>query len=806
MKKIITVFLFAFLSFQNFTSRAQIDTAFWFAVPFSSPDAGPRHDYKLHIYTYGAPSTIVRIRQPAGYIDTTFTMGSYSNFDYTFWFDKLASTINTAFDSLEARPADVILNYGLKITSDNDISTVFDMVTTFNNPETFALKGRRNGSGLEFYCPFQQKGNNQTLGNAANTPPGVIQPKQQINIIAMEPNTTVSITPKCNVVGHLANITYTVLLPFYGHVYTIENASQTTTVLANNLSGSHIVSNKPISVTVADDCVKGLAGCYDMMGDQIVPVNKVGKDYIIVKGDINATENEGVYIVGTVNNTSLTINDGITTNTVIGAGDTYFYKTNQPLTYVNASGDVYAMHVTGVGCEMSSDIVPPLACAGSTVTHITRNNTQSLNLNIYCRNGAQSTFTLNGSTTLIPASAFTVVPGTAALLGGPYYGAKINFNSTLLPIGSYTVANNVDDFGLSICNGGGTSGSFYHYTTLFSKPINISVGNNYSVCANSNSVIALSGTVTGAANIGTWTTPNGTGVFGTYTSTINTISTNYTLSSGDLSNGSIKFYLTSLGSCMPKKDSLQITLTLPPQITITPATSICSTNTNAIALSSTLTNANSGTWNSSGTGVFFPSNSSPSATYSPSTGDLSFPNFTLTYTAFNGCGGTAATAIYTVIPSPTVTATTNVPLLCVGLGLSATLTASGANTYSWSTSSTNTSIVVSPNTQTTYTVTGFANGCSNTSTITQATAICMGVEKNQNANAGLNIYPNPNTGEFVIEANENTQLKLINELGQVVKTISITDKKTVISGLAKGIYFINGNMNGKTINEKIIVQ
>lgn len=736
MKKIITAFLFTFLSFQNFTGTAQIDTSFWFAVPFSSPDAGPRHDYKLHLYTYGNTTTI-RVRQPALLMDTTFMVGPYSNFDYVFWFDKLTSTTNLAFDSLEAKPADVVLNYGLKISANHDISAVFDMVTTGNNPETFSLKGRHNGSGLEFYCPFQQKGNNQTLSNMPNTPTGVVQPKQQINIIATEYNTIVSITPKCNIIGHLANVTYTILLPTLGQVYTIENASQTTTVIANNLSGTHIVANKPISVTVADDCVKGLAGCYDIIGDQIVPVNKVGTDYVIVKGNINTTENEGVYVVGTNSNTTLTFDDGVVTTTVINAGDTYFYKTNQQLTSLNASSDVYVMHVTGVGCEMASDIVPPLACAGSTVAHFTRNNGQQLNLNIYCKNGAQNTFTLNGSTTLIPASAFTVVPGTASLPGGPYYGAKINFNTILIPIGSYTVSNNFDDFGLSICNGGATSGSYYHYMTEFLKKTKVAAAPSFSICqaTSNNMAITFTGTVSGASSTGTWSTANGIGPFGTYSSTLNTITTTYTITGNDVNQTMIKFYLTSTGNCKAVKDSVIVHLTPSPVITFAPTnTNICNNDLSPISISATVTNATFGIWSSNGVGSFM--TTFPNTIYNPNLSDLQNPPLILTLfaTGMSSCPSSAMSLTFNVSP-------------------------------------------------------------------------CTAINEN-NKEELFNIYPNPNTGEFTIISAIDMKLTLINELGEVVKDITLNNSNNRIisvTHLASGIYFITGKNNDQTIHQKIIV-
>ncbi len=810
MKKIITVFLFAFLSFQNFIGTSQIDTSFWFAAPFVSPDATNRSPYRLNIYTYGAPSTTVRLRQPAAIApnkyDTTFVLGPYTAFSYTFWRDAIVNTTNEGYDSLEVKPSDVVLPYGLYISSTNDISAVFDVVTNFSNPETFSLKGSANGAGLDFYCPFQQKGNSQTLPNLANTPPGIVQPKQQINIVATKANTTVSITPKCNVIGHLANITYTILLPNPGSAYTVENASQTTTVLANNLSGSHVTADKPISITVTDDAAKGTSGgCWDLMGDQLVPVNVLGKEHVIIKGDMFAAETDGVYVVATNSNTSLTFDDGVVTTTVINTGDTYFYKTNQTVTSLITSKDVYVMHASGMGCEMSEDLVPPLGCAGSGLTHITRNNGMSFNLNVYCKNGSQNTFTLNGSSTLVPAAAFTIVPGTAALIGGPYYGAKINLSPATLPIGSYTIANSAGDFGLSICNGGATTGTFLHYITVFRKPTNVTAANDFSACANT-SAVSLSGTINGVTNTGTWTTANGTGTFGTYSSTLNTIATNYFLSPADQLLSGIKFYLTSTGGCAPTKDSIMMTITPLPQMTITPGESICSNNTSAIALSSTLTNATNGTWSSSGTGGFFPSNSAPNASYTPSAGDLSFPTFTLNYSTTGLCGGTFASAVYTVITTPTVIATTSSTLICVGQN--ATLTASGANTYSWNTSSTNASIVVSPIVTTGYFVTGTINGCSNTSTLTVSVSPCIGIDEVSLNEDLLKIYPNPNNGEFTISSTTDLKLTLVNELGQMIKSITLNpsnNRSISVTHLAIGIYFITGKVNDKSINQKIVV-
>ena len=160
-------------------------------------------------------------------------------------------------NTIESKPANTILNSGFQITSDFPITVVYDVITrapNYYNPETFSLKGQ-NGLGKEFVAPFQTRWNNQTLGGDLNGDGVVTQPYQQINIVASEDNTVLYITPRCAVVGHPANVTYTVTLPVKGNVYTVQNAVQNTSVVGNNLAGTIIVSSKPVSVTVGDDSV-----------------------------------------------------------------------------------------------------------------------------------------------------------------------------------------------------------------------------------------------------------------------------------------------------------------------------------------------------------------------------------------------------------------------------------------------------------------------------------------------------------------------------------------------------------------------
>ena len=715
--KLILIFLFFCIKATH--SFAQIDTAFWFAAPWSTPDHTERHDIVVHLSTFGALSTTVHLRQPAATApnryDTVIVIGPNTTFDYTFWRDKLAAgptstlTPNVGFDSLETKPANTVVPYGLYISSSSNITVVYDVICQppgYNNPETFSLKGQ-NGLGTEFVCPQQTLYRNRTLGNRNNTPAGVLQPKQQIVIVATMPNTVVWITPRTNVVGHIANVTYSVLLPDAGSCYNIENLVQNTYLPGNSLSGSIIVSDKPIGVTVSDDSINNIhsstaepgvstwggMGCYDLVGDQIVPVDVVGKDYIINRGQLyrenqlgagNPGMKESAFIVATENFTQLTINAGGTpTFTYLNKGDTYVDTLTTDLTYVHADKNVYVYHLSGIGCELGAALLPPLSCAGSKLVAFSRNTPQKFALNILCKNGSQSTFTLNGSTTLVPASAFTVVPGTATLQGGPFWGAQISLYSTgVLPIGSYTIGNNTDEFALGVFDGDLTSGGLFHYMSAFLRKTVVETQTLNPICAGSAGTVVLTGTITGADITGVWTTSYNNGsvtinggasgaipTASNYISSVNVISTIYTVSVNDTTSTAptktITLYLSSVGSCKSVTDSVKLVINQRPKVTVSTGTIMCKNNILPVILSGTVTNALSGQWGGGNGGIF----GAPGlvTTYTPSQADLVANTITLNLTSqapLQGCLNTVKSLTVGFINPPVVNIVPNNAVVC----------------------------------------------------------------------------------------------------------------------------------------------
>jgi hypothetical protein len=71
--------------------------------------------------------------------------------------------------------------------------------------------------------------------------------------------------------------------------------------------------------------------------------------------------------------------------------------------------------------------------------------------------------------------------------------------------------------------------------------------------------------------------------------------------------------------------------------------------------------------------------------------------------------------------------------------------------------------------------------------------------------SSLTIYPNPNTGKFIIELPFNSgKIQLINAIGQIVYTQTIDKNKVKIdTSIPSGIYTIQIIQNESIISEKI---
>jgi hypothetical protein len=148
----------------------------------------------------------------------------------------------------------------------------------------------------------------------------------------------------------------------------------------------------------------------------------------------------------------------------------------------------------------------------------------------------------------------------------------------------------------------------------------------------------------------------------------------------------------------------------------------------------------------------------------------------------------------TVNPNPVVNVNATHTSICVGE--TATLTANGATTYSWGAAGAGASIMVIPTLGINYiyAVTGTdTKGCMSTASFTLSGNKCVGVTEFSGL-SGLNVYPNPNTGNFVIELNNGAEKAI--EISDVTGRMILSDKTTEaslsvdISGYANGVYYV----------------
>ena len=435
MKKLFIVCLFLSATFQI---SAQLDTVFWFVAPEVAQQHGDR-PIVFRFATLANPATIT-ISQPANPLFPTQVLNLAANsaqtLDLTLW-----------IDIVENKPANTVLNYGFKISATANITAYYEVNPTCAcNPDIFSLKGK-NSVGTSFLTPFQNFLNNASYARSA------------FNIVATQDNTTITIVPTQNIVGHAANVPFTIVLN-KGQTYSAENVS---TAAGQHLGGSAIVSDKPIAVTLSDDTAQGTpyGGCADLMGDQLIPTSIIGSEYIAIKGYLNGPDK--LYIVAATNGTQITI-DGAVVGT-INATQTYVHTLSTPTAYIQTSEPAYVLHQSGFGCEVGEAILPPIVCTGSNVVPFVRSTNEFFALNILVPAGGENSFVLNGNPALINPASFNFVPGT----GNAWMYAQVDASAFVTALQNSRLENTVEKFHLGLIHGGASSGCRFGYFSDFAS-------------------------------------------------------------------------------------------------------------------------------------------------------------------------------------------------------------------------------------------------------------------------------------------------------------------------------------------------
>lgn len=629
MRKIY-LFLFLFYGFLNF--QAQIDTSFWFVAPDISSGLG-QSPIKLYFTTYSSASNVY-LRLPAN--------GTFTPISKSIPANSLDSIDLTSFiASIENAPTNSVLNRGVYISASSNVSVVYAIKST-SNKEMISLKGQK-ALGVDFYTPFQNK-----WRSAGGTSPKSFS---AIDIVASKNNTTVLITPRAAIIGHAKDVTFTVSLNA-GESFSCQDTS---TTAPTKLAGSIVSADKPIAVTVSSHgLING--GCTSTIADQITNSNFAGNDFVITKSE---TGSDHVFILATVNSTSLTLYNGTSTvSALINTGETYSASITQPLTYIKSTKPVYVVHASGYGCRLSGAQVPHFYCAGTYSTAFTRVSADSFAVNVFTRKGFESNFQLNGSPALIPASAFTLVPGT----GSTVVGARLNYSLLQVPVGSYNIITNTGDiYGLGTNQGSANNGSSYAYHSEWMSYPFAAAGPDGSIC--SNTTYTLNGSVGGGNVTGVWST-DGFGTFSLPTTTLNNV---YIPNQLDATKPHVNIILTSTGPCTSRIDTLKLVVIAKPLVNASVDQIKCGNNATVSLNGSVSGITTTGQWATLGSGSFAPTNTLLTGSYVPSVADTAagFVNLVLTSTNNGICLAEKDTLKINFTKPPLVNAGPATMSLCV---------------------------------------------------------------------------------------------------------------------------------------------
>ena len=320
----------------------------------------------------------------------------------------------------------------------------------------------------------------------------------------------------------------------------------------------------------------------------------------------------------------------------------------------------------------------------------TCSNTKNLTITVL---PAAASLTISPSVTICPAQSTTLtVNGGSSYTWTP--GATLSSTSNSITVANPTTTT-IYTVSAPGCSGNQTA--TVQVTVGGTPPAIGAVNGSTLICPNST---GLTYSVTNVASTNyTWSVPAGATITSAPTNS-NAITVNFGASAGTIS-------VTAVGTCGTATASINVSLSPPLNLTVTPNTSTICAGSSVTLTASGATNY---TW-------------SPSASLSSNSGTsvVASPTTTTTYTILGSTGTCtgSTTASISMGGALTLTVTPNTSTVCAGTPV--VLTASGATNYTWSPSATlsstnGTTVTATPSTATTYTVIGSTGTCTGSAT------------------------------------------------------------------------------------------
>jgi gliding motility-associated-like protein/uncharacterized repeat protein (TIGR01451 family) len=435
--KLLIIWLFFFFMpgfISNILAQTTVtfDREYWLALPTTSVTYRAGSAFRISTFDQAATVTLSAPLIP-GVLPKTVTLAPNSTGNIFLTDEEVAQLTNDG--------GNTVASTGVRIETNARISIYYEPGSLSASPDLVPLKGSQ-ALGTEFLVPMQQ----ETPVNAGST--------HGYLILATEDNTTITITPKTDIVGHSAGVPFAITLQ-RGQTYFAQTIGT-----QPSLSGSMVTSDKPVAITIYSELMSYLspsgAGAADLGAEQIVPIKNIGTDYIIIRGYRNPTD--VVYFTAVENGTQITVNG--TPVATLNATETYtLYTQSTDAFYVQASKKVTALQLSAVDAEQGISMLPAqLGCNGSNIVRAIRVNPTAFYINV--ASPTATGFTVNGNTTLLAPSVFQPIPGTT------WYYARVEVPNTLVAAGDVVdVSNSSPDvrfhLGAFHTNGGGARFGYF---------------------------------------------------------------------------------------------------------------------------------------------------------------------------------------------------------------------------------------------------------------------------------------------------------------------------------------------------------
>jgi len=418
MKKLLLLIFFIFFAKITY---CQLDTRHWFA-PMADGVGNPNNIQRLYLSTNQINPFEVKIYNNNIVIGKiSIKKGSPGVFDIPR--HHIITTTNFFSNNNLFNP----VKMGLYLEADYSFFANLRF-STHNHAEIITSKGSA-GTGTLFYTVMAPlKASSEVLNFMTS-------------ILATEDNTTINITnfnPDLYFSDGVYRTNFNILLN-KGESYIIEGKGSFN-IDERGFIGAKIESNKPISVTNGN--FNGQYAGYfdnssDILMDQSVPVNQLGNEFIIVKGNGNIGDNmESAIVVATEDNTKIFVNDNPTSIQTINEGEYYIVTDNYYQhqgnehynLYIKTSKKAYIYQLLAGASDENSvatggmNFIPALSCflpkSIDEIGLIDQNRIYSNNnmfgidniptkLNIITEKGAK--VTINGSTPNITFGPFPII-------------------------------------------------------------------------------------------------------------------------------------------------------------------------------------------------------------------------------------------------------------------------------------------------------------------------------------------------------------------------------------------------------------